>query len=112
MALRKRPMAAGVAALFFSSCLFSSWIAALGLGKVELHSALNEPLDAVIRLDHTAELGEAEIIAGLASAQDFAAAGIDRELILSDLAFKLDFSDPANPLLRITSHKPIREPYL
>ena len=106
MALRKRPIAAGVAAFFFSS-----WAAALGLGEIQLNSALNEPLDAEIRLVNTGELGETEILAGLASAEDFASAGMERELILSDLVFRLDFAT-GSPVLRVTSQRPIREPYL
>src|SRR5690606_20184200 len=106
MALRKRPIAAGVAAFFFSS-----WAAALGLGEIQLNSALNEPLDAEIRLHNTGELGDTEILAGLASAEDFANAGLERELILSDLDFRLDFTS-GSPVLRVTSQRPIREPYL
>src|SRR5690606_37363413 len=48
---------------------------------------------------------------GLASAEDFANAGLERELILSDLDFRLDFSS-GTPVLRVTSQRPIREPYL
>lgn len=107
MVLRKRPLATGVAAL-----VFSSWVSALGLGEIQLHSALNEPLDAEIRLLNLGNLTETEIIAGLASARDFVTAGIDREPILSELVFSLDLSNPSVPLLRVSSQRPIREPYL
>lgn len=107
MVLRKRPLATGVAAL-----LFSSWVSAVGLGEIQLNSALNEPLDAEIRLHNLGGLTESDIIAGLASARDFTRAGLDREAILSELSFNLDLSNPSAPLLRVNSKRPIREPYL
>lgn len=107
MALRKRPIAAGITAL-----IFSSWVSALGLGELKLNSALNEPLDAEIRLLNVGELGEAEILAGLAPAVDYANAGIDREQVHNSLVFRLDFAAAGGPLLRVMSNKPIREPYL
>jgi len=107
MALRKRPLAACLSAF-----LFSGYVSALGLGEINLNSALNEPLDAEIPLLNLEELSEAEIIAGLASGKDFANAGVERDLLLSGLVFKLDLSDANRPLIRVTSQKPIREPYL
>lgn len=107
MALRKRPITAGIAAL-----LFSSYLSALGLGEIKLNSALNEPLDAEIPLVNLGRLSQAELIVGLAGSEDFSVAGVSRELILSSLVFELDFSAPKSPLLRVTSKKPIREPYL
>ncbi|MGD9663418.1 MAG: FimV/HubP family polar landmark protein, partial [Porticoccaceae bacterium] len=107
MALRKRPIAAGIAAL-----LLSGYVSALGLGEIRLNSALNEPLDAEIPLLNLGELSEGEIIAGLASRSDFDNAGVERELILSGLLFNLDFGAAGGPVLRVFSQKPIREPYL
>ncbi|MCK9468006.1 MAG: hypothetical protein M0Q49_01205 [Porticoccaceae bacterium] len=107
MVLRTRPLAIGVAVL-----LFSSWAVAVGLGEVQLHSALNEPLDAKIRLHNLGDLTENEILAGLASAREFSRAGLEREAILSELSFNVDLSNTATPLLRVTSKRPIREPYL
>ncbi|HEY8384856.1 MAG TPA: hypothetical protein VIK82_01440, partial [Porticoccaceae bacterium] len=77
-----------------------------------MNSALNEPLDAEIRLHNLGGLTESDIIAGLASARDFTRAGLDREAILSELSFNLDLSNPSAPLLRVNSKRPIREPYL
>jgi pilus assembly protein FimV len=107
MALRKRPIAAGISAL-----LFSGYVAALGLGEISLNSALNEPLDAEIPLLNLDELTEDEIIAGLASNKDFANAGVEKGLILTGLKFRLDLSTPTKPVIRVTSQRPIREPYL
>jgi len=107
MTLRKRPIVAGISAL-----LLSGSVSALGLGDIRLHSALNEPLEVEIPLLSLGDLSEAEILAGLASVNDFAKAGLDRELILSSLVFSLDLANSAGAMLRVTSNKPIREPYL
>lgn len=107
MALRKRPIAAGVAAL-----LFSGWVSALGLGEIKLNSALNEPLDAEIPLINLGELEEGEILAGLAPPPQFEKAGVERQLLLTSLVFRLDLDAPGGPVLRVNSRKPIREPYL
>jgi len=107
MVLRKRPLAIGVAVL-----LFSSWAVAVGLGEIQLRSALNEPLEAKIHLYNLGDLTENEILAGLASAREFSRAGLEREAILSELSFNIDLSNPATPLLRVNSKRPIREPYL
>lgn len=107
MALRKRPIAAGIAAL-----IFSGYVSALGLGEIRLNSALNEPLDAEIPLINLGELTEAEIIAGLASNKEFENAGVDREMVLTSLVFRLDLTNPSGPVLNVTSQKPVREPYL
>ncbi len=107
MALRKRPIAAGVAAL-----LFSGWVSALGLGEIKLNSALNEPLDAEIPLINLGELEEGEILAGLAAPRQFENAGVERQLLLTSLIFRLDLDAPEGPVLRVNSRKPIREPYL
>ncbi|MFA5632358.1 MAG: FimV/HubP family polar landmark protein [Porticoccaceae bacterium] len=107
MDLRKRPLVAGMAAL-----LFSGYVSSLGLGDIRLHSALNEPLRADIPLLSLGELSSAEIIAGLASVGEFEKAGVERELILSSIVFSLDLENARGPLLRVSSQKPIREPYL
>ncbi|MDX1489486.1 MAG: hypothetical protein R3268_14855, partial [Acidiferrobacterales bacterium] len=62
-----------VGALIFSACgLVSANTAwALGLGEIELDSALNERLDARIELLDANGLQPAEIIVSLASNEDF-----------------------------------------
>ena len=48
----------------------------------------------------------------MASAKDFKVAGVDREYHLTSLQFQVDFSNPAQPSVRVTSPQPINEPYL
>lgn len=85
---------------------------AIGLGDIKLHSALNEPLRAEIKLVQVKDLTENQVIVNLASAEDFANANVDREYFLNSLRFRLDLDDPSNPKVVVTTQQPIREPFL
>ena len=50
---------------------------ALGLGEIELDSALNEELDATIELIDAGGLAPAEIVVSLASNEDFVRVGVE-----------------------------------
>lgn len=84
---------------------------ALGLGELKLNSALNEPLDAEIALLNAGEIGGEELLAGLATEADFARAGIDRDFFLAFLRFRTVLNGD-NAVIKITSRRPVREPYL
>lgn len=85
---------------------------ALGLGESELHSALNQPLRADIRLTNLRGLSENEIIVRLASLEDFELAGLDRLPFYSQLNFELMLDHPDGPMVRVTTDDPVKEPYL
>ncbi len=99
-----------VAAL--TGLLGSSAAMGLGLGEIRQQSALNEPLVAEVELTGVGDLSELEVLANLGSPEDFALAGVEREFFLTDLKFSVDLSDRRRPLIRITSNKPVKEPYL
>jgi len=62
---------------------------ALGLGDIDLHSALNQPINADIDL-LAVRTGEAEgIKVTLGTAEDFARAGLERPYWLTQLRFLL-----------------------
>lgn len=92
--------------------LLTNTVLALGLGEIKLNSSLNEPLDAEVQLTSIGELTDIEILVGLGSPRDFDNAGVERLFLLTDLSFAVDLTNRARPLLRITSRKPVREPYL
>ena len=48
-----------------ASLVVAEQVSALGLGEIKLNSALNEPLDAEIRLLQVRDLTEEEILVGL-----------------------------------------------
>ncbi len=85
---------------------------ALGLGDIELHSALNQPLNAEVRLltENPGELKNAVI--KLATGEEFAREGIERSAILSDIDFTIVTAKDGASIVKITSTQPIREPFL
>lgn len=87
-------------------------VVALGLGEISLKSALNQPLDAEIKLLEVRDLTEAEILVGLASQEDFDRVGVDRPYFLTDLKFKVELQGPSGPVIHVSSRKPVREPFL
>jgi len=90
----------------------SPMAAALGLGEIKLNSALNQPLNAEIQLLHVRDLTESEIRIAIASPEEFARAGVDRNFFVTDLKFTIDLSAPSGPVVRVTSNGPVREPFL
>lgn len=107
MRLRKLALAVGLA-----SALSAEMASALGLGEIKLLSTLNQPLEAEIKLLQAKELSENEILIGLAGNEDFQRAGIDRLYFLTDLKFSVVLDGPSGPFIRVSSRKPVREPYV
>lgn len=92
--------------------LAAQWASAVGLGEITLRSAMNEPLRAEIALLSVGDLNESQIATKLASPEDFQRAGVEREFQLADLRFKVDLSSPGKPVIRVSSQRPMKEPYL
>jgi pilus assembly protein FimV len=84
---------------------------ALGLGEIELDSALNERLVARIELLDAGSLQPTEILVSLASQADFERIGVERFFYLTDLRFEV-VDAPRGKVVRVTSSQPITEPYL
>jgi pilus assembly protein FimV len=104
--VRKLATAAAVSLALASGGAFG-----LGLGEIEMQSALNQPMDAEIPLT-SVQPGELDgMIVQLASPQAFAQAGIERSPVLDDLEFVVDQSTGA-PVIRIESNQPVTEPFL
>jgi len=84
---------------------------ALALGNISVHSALNEPFQADIKLSSVAagELDSARI--KLASRDDFKRAGIQHAAVLSDLRFTI-VKRGGRSMLEVTSIAPVRDPFL
>jgi len=85
---------------------------ALGLGDITLNSALSEPLSANIELVQVRELGDSEIIPTLASTADFKSSGVERFHSLSDIKFQVVISESGQSYIKVSSRKPIKEPFL
>ncbi|MEJ2087728.1 MAG: FimV/HubP family polar landmark protein [Gammaproteobacteria bacterium] len=87
-----------------------SW--SLGLGEIELDSALNQEFKATIELTDASGLEPGEILVSLGSSEDFQRVGVERFFFLTDLDFEVDYGPNGDPVIRITSGRPITEPYL
>ncbi|MDO6459429.1 FimV/HubP family polar landmark protein [Granulosicoccaceae sp. 1_MG-2023] len=99
-------------AVAVSLALASTGAKALGLGEIEMHSALNQPLDAEILLNSVGP-GELDgLLVQLASREAFERAGIERAQALSDLRFTVDKKSDGTPYIKIGSSSPVVEPFL
>ncbi|KJZ41673.1 FimV/HubP family polar landmark protein [Pseudomonas fluorescens] len=99
-----------VLAIAAASALSSGMAHALGLGELTLKSTLNQPLVAEIELLDVKDLTAAELVPSLASPEDFAKAGVDRQAFLNDLTFTPVLNANGKSILRVTSSKPLSEP--
>ncbi|UTA49279.1 LysM peptidoglycan-binding domain-containing protein [Simiduia sp. 21SJ11W-1] len=107
MRLRKLALSIGVSAALVSNLGF-----ALGLGEIKLNSALNQPLDAQIKLLQVRDLSEEEIVVQLASREAYERANVERLFFLSGMKFEVVLDNPSNPHIRVTTQENVREPYL
>lgn len=99
-------------AVAVSLALASSGVKALGLGDIEMNSALNQPLDAEILLK-SVQPGELEgLLVQLASREAFERAGIERSSALTSLKFSVDQKPDGSPYIKIGSSGPVVEPFL
>ena len=105
--LRKLSLAVAISGL-----LSPVGVHALGLGDIQLDSALNQRLNAeiLIHLAKSEELGDVKV--ELASENAFSRAGIDRPFILSGLRFNPVRNSAGNTVITVTSREPVREPFL
>lgn len=85
---------------------------ALGLGNISLRSGLNQPLNAEIGLAAVKPSELEDIVVRLASPGAFERAGIDRPFFLTKLRFEVVSGRNGKPYIRVSSHDPIKEPYL
>lgn len=92
--------------------LLSQFAVAIGLGEIHPDSAMDERFKAELELLNIGDLDANQMAVGLAPAEDFENAGVERDFQLADLKFRVDLSDQSRPVVRISSRRPIREPYL
>ncbi|EIK53723.1 hypothetical protein YO5_15470 [Stutzerimonas stutzeri TS44] len=101
-----------VLAIAAATALTTEVAHALGLGEVRLQSSLNQPLVAEIELLDAKMLAPGEVVPSLASVEEFNRAGIDRQYFLTDLKFTPVLRPDGKSVIRVSSSKPVREPYL
>lgn len=85
---------------------------ALGLGEIDLKSALNQYLNADVSLLSVTPDELPDVRVKLADQAAFKRAGVERPFLLSKLRFQPMLADDGNAVIHITSRDPIREPFL
>ncbi len=85
---------------------------ALGLGELVKQSRLNEPFHATIALINAKADELNTISVKLAPAERFQRAGIARPHFLSQLRFEVVETPRGPDYIKVTSHEPVREPFL
>jgi pilus assembly protein FimV len=98
------------AALLFITV--SSNVYALGLGAIDMQSALNQPMNAVIDLTSASGTDLSEIKISIASQEAHDRTGLSKTRILSDFQFTIEQDAQGNAFVRITSFDAVHEPFL
>ncbi len=98
--------------LLLASLVVTTNVHAVGLGKMRILSALDQPLEAEIELLSTtaAELNTHEV--GLASRSDFTRAGVEYKPVLQDIQFETLVRDNGEVYVRLTTDNPVTDPFL
>jgi pilus assembly protein FimV len=98
---------AGALAAFLPFAAF-----ALGLGKLTVRSALNEPLNAEVEISSISEKELKGLQVGLAPRAEFEQAGVERLQFLSDIKFNVSKRGDGNYFIQLRSDQRIQEPFL
>jgi len=85
---------------------------ALGLGKIELHSSLNQPLDADIEILSLRDTALDEIAVKLASPEAYAKVGLERPFFLTQLKFTPDRKPGGKAYIHVSSEQAVKEPFV
>lgn len=85
---------------------------ALALGRVTVQSALGEPLRAEIEVPEISAEEAAGLRVGVAGSDAYRAAGMDYNPALADLQVSLQRRADGRAFLRLTSPRPVNEPFL
>jgi len=104
-----RKMAGWGAALLL---VFPQYVLALGLGSIELRSALNQPLSAEIELTSVTSEDLQSLRIEVAPLEAFARYGIDRTAFLDGVRFEIVARPNGTHAVLLTSQEAAREPFL
>ncbi|MEO7107178.1 MAG: FimV/HubP family polar landmark protein, partial [Rhodoferax sp.] len=85
---------------------------ALSLGRITVQSALGEPLRAEVDIPDMNAEEAASLKAGVATPDAFAAAGLEYNSTISNLQASLQRRADGRPYLRLTSDRPINDPFV
>lgn len=92
--------------------MLSETVRALGLGDIEVRSALNQPLDAEISLLSVKADDASRINVKLADDIAYLTSGIERTASLSQLTFTVGTGAGGKTVIKVVSQDPVKEPFL
>lgn len=101
-----------VLVLSLTAALLPVNVSGLGMGTIQLETALNQPLLAEIDLLSADPETLSDLRVRLADEAAFQRVGMDRPFLLTKLRFQATVTDRGKPVIRVTSQEPIREPFL
>ncbi|MCQ9426558.1 peptidoglycan-binding protein, partial [Pseudomonas sp. LJDD11] len=101
-----------VVAIAAASALSSGAVHALGLGELSVKSTLNQPLVAEIELTDARGINASQLVPSLGTTADSSQAGVTRQAFLNDLTFTPVINPGGKSVLRVTSSKPVTDPYV
>ncbi|MFN9677530.1 MAG: FimV family protein, partial [Betaproteobacteria bacterium] len=99
-------------ALAFSLALSSPELHAAGLGRLNVQSALGQPLRAEVEVTSVSRDEAPTLSVRLASQSAFRQANLDFNPALAAMRFSLEKRGETSYIVRITSLQPVNEPYL
>ncbi|HIV72271.1 MAG TPA: hypothetical protein H9903_15150, partial [Candidatus Aquabacterium excrementipullorum] len=106
--MKKVALAAAFSAL--SLAPVASW--ALGLGRLNVQSALGEPLRAEIEITSISSEEAASLQARVASPETYRAAGVDYSTVLAATSITLQKRPDGRSVLRLSSDRTVSEPFV
>lgn len=101
-----------VRVLLFLVGIMPGWVYALGLGEINLHSYLNQPLNAEIQVHSASEEDLNNLIVSLAPVSEFSKIGIDFMPGLEQLKFSIEKKSDGNAIIKVETRNTFREPFL
>ncbi|MBA4262028.1 MAG: fimbrial protein FimV [Comamonadaceae bacterium] len=104
--------AVAAAVLLCTGLTLHSEAQALALGRIVVQSALGEPLRAEIEVPEITAEEASSLRVGLASAEAFRAAGMEINPALGDLQVSLQRRANGAQYLRLSSTRPVNEPFM
>ncbi len=112
MQREKRMLRKLVLSILTMLSLFSTSVFAVGLGEIKQASGLNQPLSAEIPLLSAGDLAEYEVLASLASNQEFEKVGVERIFFLNSIKFETIRDENDQIAIKVTTRTPVKEPFL
>lgn len=98
--------------LLFLAGILPGSVYALGLGEINLHSYLNQPLDAEIKVHSASDEDLNNLIVSLAPVSEFSKIGIDFMPGLEQLKFSIEKKSDGNAIIKVKTNNTFREPFL